>query len=296
VAGTTPANLSYSTDVPAGFVGESLNLNNPGNNPTTAAVLISNTAAQDAGYAPTFDDIIANKFTIAFWAKTTASYAQQWIPFITKRGEDTQGFQVRRHGGDAQETFTLRGTGLLGNNDDPRGSVDISTTINVWRHFAAVWDGYSGTRQVYVNGVLDPSINLTNDFGPFALARNHHLVIGSRENNQVTRTGVNPVFDGNMAFNGRLYDVRIYNYPLTSTQVQSLLTPAPAPALTVHAGSGGTIQISWPVSAIGYVLQSSSSVDVGWANSSLTVTTQGNQNVVTDTTGAGARFYRLYLP
>src|SRR5213076_1788720 len=107
-----------------------------------------------------------------------------------------------------------------------------------WRHIAAVYDGYNGTRKVYVNGVLDPSINLTNDFGPFTIAPNHHLVIGAAENNVVPRAGVVPGMDGNTGFCGRLYDMRVYNYPLSAAQVQSVLTPA---LLTIQTGAGGSI-------------------------------------------------------
>ncbi len=304
----TAANLSFVNDAPAGFSGEALNLNNAAN-ASSVAVLITNTCLNDTSYAPTFDDVIANNFTIAFWAKLNAAYAQNWVPWISKRGEDSYGFKVRRNGSANTEAFTLRGV-LAGNevtagytsggvayanHDDAGGSVTIST-VGVWHHYAAVFDGYSGNRKFYVDGVPDSAINTANDFGPFMLAANHHLVIGAAENNQVPNANYAAVLDSNTGFNGRLYDVRIYNYALAGTQVQSLLTPAPAPALTVQAGSGGTIKVTWPASATGYVLQSSSSASGGWANSSLTVTTEAGQNVVTDTAGGGAQFYRLYLP
>ncbi len=294
VIGSNLTNLTYSTDVPpGGFAGVSLELTNV-NSAGQAAVLVTNTAASDSAYAPTFDDLIVNKFTISFWAKLTVPYAQGWTPFITKRGEDNMGFQIRRHGGDPQESFTLRGTALLGGNDDAWGSVIITNT-GVWRHFAAVWDGYSGTRQMYVNGVLDPSINLTNDFGPFMMGKGHHLVIGARENNTVIGPGGVPGIDGNCGFNGRLYDVRVYNYPLTMMEVQGLLAPASGPQLSIVAASDGTLQIAWPASAVGYGLQSSSDVSAGWADAGLTVATQGNQNVATQAAGTAIKFYRLYL-
>ena len=287
----TAANLTYSPDVPAGFGGSSVNFNNAGNE-TTVAVLVTNTCRHDNGYAPTFDDAIAYKFSITFWAKMNAQYGHDWVPFITKRGEDNMSFQVRRAGNSSSETFTLRGTYLNQANDDPFGSANINVA-NQWHHIAAVWDGYSGTRQVYVDGVLDPSINLANDFGPFMMAENHHLVIGARENGQILGPGITEGLDGGEGFNGLLYDMRFYNYPLSTAEVQTVMTPVKISVLTPPSGE---MQLSWPVvSTIGYVLQTSSDL-VHWTTSPLTVSTAAGQNTVTDTTAGGMRFYRLFLP
>ena len=58
-----------------------------------------------------------------------------------------------------------------------------------WHLCAAIWDGYNGTRQFLVDGVLDPGMSETGDYATFALARNHHLVIGSEENTAVAAVG-----------------------------------------------------------------------------------------------------------
>jgi Concanavalin A-like lectin/glucanases superfamily len=277
--------------VPFGFGGRSVNLNNAAN-ASSVAVLITNTCTYDNGYAPTFDAGIANKFSITFWAKMSAAYAQNWVPFISKRGENNMGFKIRRNGSANTECFTLRGTYLSGATDDAGGSVNINTA-GVWRHFAAVWDGYSGTRQIYVGGVLDPSLNLTNDFGPFETATDHHLVIGSSENGTVLGPTVTEGLDANVGFNGLLYDVRFYNYPLSTTEIQTVMTPI---KISVLPAVPGTMHLSWPAaSTIGYVLQTSSDL-VTWSNSPLAVNSAGGLNTVTDTAGAGALFYRLYLP
>ena len=249
----TAANLSFVNDVPPGFAGASLNLNNAAN-ATTVAVLITNTCLNDFSYAPTFDDVIANNFTIAFWAKLNAAYSQNWVPWVSKRGEDSYGFKIRRNGSANAEAFTLRGvlagaeinTGYTSggvsyaNHDDAGGSVNINVA-SVWHHYAAVFDGYSGSRKFYVDGVLDTALTTTNDFWPFMLAANHHLVIGANENNQVPNASYGAAFDANAGFNGRLYDVRIYNYPLPATTVVGLLTPAPAPAITFQPENFGTV-------------------------------------------------------
>jgi hypothetical protein len=290
----TPANLSYSSDVPPGFSGQSVNLNN-GNNAANVAVLITNTCSSDNGYAPTFDDAIYKKFSITFWAKQSSVFGGGWVPWITKYGENTIGFKVRQNGGHNGEAFTLRGTYLedsAGTYDDAQGNLNINTA-NQWYHIAAVWDGYSGLRKIYVNGVLDTSIVFTNDFGPFVLGRNHHLVIGAYENPAVIGPTTPASLASGTGFNGLLYDVRFYNYPLSAAEVQTVMTPI---RISVLPAAAGAMHLSWPAaSTMGYVLQTSSDL-VNWTNSTLAVTTAGGQNTVTDTAGAGTLFYRLYLP
>jgi Concanavalin A-like lectin/glucanases superfamily len=287
----TPANLSYSTDVPPGFTGQSVNLNN-GNNAANVAVLITNTCSSDNLYAPTFDDAIYKKFSITFWAKQSSVFGGGWVPWITKYGENNIGFKIRQNGGHNGEAFTLRGTYLANTYDDAQGNNNINAA-NQWYHIAAVWDGYSGVRKMYVNGVLDTSIVITNDFGPFVLGRNHHLVIGAYENPAVIGPTTAASLASGTGYNGKLYDVRFYNYPLSPADVQTVMTPI---SISVLPAAPGVMHLSWPAaSTIGYVPQTSSDL-VNWTNSTLTVTTAGGQNTVTDTAGAGTLFYRLYLP
>ena len=65
------------------------------------------------------------------------------------------------------------------------------------------------------------------------------------------------------------------------------------PALKIQSWTGNQMRISWPSSAAGYALQRSTSVATGYANSGLTVTTEGGEYVAYDTVVVGARFYRL---
>ncbi len=196
-------NLGWSTDVPTGFTGDSLNLAAGG-----VGVRISNSTTSDANYQNTFDDQLVNGFTVAFWAK---GFPDVWSPFVAKDGE-SQGFQVRRFSTSGNETFTIRGTGS--GNADPSGSANIND--GHWHHFAAVYDGGAGTRQVYVDGVLDTAINLTGDGGPMANPSASPLGLGERYAN-----GGGP----GAFFSGMLYDVRIYSGALSSAAVAALLNP-----------------------------------------------------------------------
>ena len=155
--------------------------------------------------------MIARQFSVSFWAKGIPG---TWNPFISKRGEDTIGWQVRRGSG-ITEAFTIRGSSS--SNTDGVGSREIND--GVWHHFAAVWDGYTGTRKCYVDGNLDPSVDLINDFAPMMMAPNHHLMLGAREPAQVASVP-SPAIEG--GFSGSLYDVQMFNYPLSATAVKAL--------------------------------------------------------------------------
>jgi len=62
------------------------------------------------------------------------------------------------------------------------------------------------------------------------------------------------------------------------------------------ARQGGQVQISWPTSAAGYALQSSTQVVTGWANDPSPAVEQGGRWVVTVTPADAGRFYRLVKP
>ena len=277
VVGANPELLAYSADVPPGFQGQSLDLTANANG--SVGVIVANSAMTDAGYLPTFDEGISSTFSVALWAKGVPA---GWDGFINKRGEDGIGWQVRRSGGEF-EAFTIRGS--ASGNFDGVGSISI-TDGSQWHHFAAVWDGITGIRQCYVDGVLDPSVNLTGDYAPMSMAPNHHVGIGAREQ---AGTGSYESW-----FNGKLCDVRIYNYAITPAEIASISTLAVArPAVTIQAWTGNQWRISWPASFTGYSVEQASGVTSGWSASGLTVTVDGNQNVAYAPAGASAKFFRL---
>jgi hypothetical protein len=203
--GANAASLAYnSDDVPLSFGGSSLDLS-AGN----VGVQIANSSTEDGtSYANTFDDGIRSQFTIAFWAK---GFPGEWAPWVSKRGEDGIGWQVRRLGGDPYSTFTLRG---VFNEDGVGSTINVNDAAPTWHHFAGVWDQASGARSLYVDGVLSHVV--TNVPGQMMnLAAAKHLALGARQTNGAD-------FDG--FFRGKLYDVRIYNQVLFAEQVQTVMT------------------------------------------------------------------------
>jgi hypothetical protein len=198
--------LGYSSDVPPGFSGKSLDLR-AGN----VGVMISNSATTDGGtYANTFDDQIRGHLTLSFWAK---GFPGMWSPWVSKGGENGVGWQLRRVDNDPVAGFTIRGLG----NEDGRGSnIQVNQAPPVWHHFTGVWDETTGTRSLYVDGVLSHDINTLGQM--MNLAAGRHLALGARQ----TDVGG----DYGSYFSGLLYDVRIYKQKLFSNQVQAVSSPA----------------------------------------------------------------------
>jgi hypothetical protein len=291
---------------PAGFPGASLSLN------AAYSVVISNSDAAsdmlaggsggvptlDPGYQSTFDDVIANRFTIAFWENCPAAPSQgNWATFVSKGGDDNMGFQVRKNGSGNNNTddYNMHYSGSHVN--------DITTTpsqlfANTWTHVAIVHDGFAGYRAIYINGVLE--MEQTADFGPWSQAKNHHLIIGSEEQPSGASYVLYPDDEDNSYLKGSIYDFRVYNYALASSQISQLMTYA-SPTLSAKPVSGGKVQLSWSSLYPGYAVETNSvltSNGSGWAiNPNLTPPLTGalenGQFVVTDTLGAGPAYYRL---
>ena len=154
-------------------------------------------AGSHADYHP------AGGFAVTAWIKMT-SWGGSWGNAIAgTRGESGLGWQFRRHSGNQNLTFTVRGTPGA---DDPRGT--IVPQLNEWYHVAAVFDPDGGTRSVYINGILDVQIA---DSGTVA-ASDHNLYVGARANG------------GNSGpeafFNGAIDDLRIHAGPLTHQEIR----------------------------------------------------------------------------
>jgi hypothetical protein len=78
--------------------------------------------------------------------------------------------------------------------------------------------------------------------------------------------------------------------------VAAVQTPG-APLLTIRHTATNTVVVSWPSTAIGFVLQQSASLNsAGWDPSHDTVRDDGGQRFIIATPPAGNRFYRLRRP
>jgi hypothetical protein len=260
--------LAYSTEVPPGFSGQSLDLT-AGN----VGVMIANSANTDPGYLPTFDTTIATNFSVAFWAKGMPG---EWAPWVAKRGESGIGWQLRRMGNDPISGLTIRGV----DNEDGWGS-GINVNDGNWHHYVGIWDQPNGRRLLYVDGVFSHAV-YNNPAQTAALAPAKSLAIGARAAGDAG-------FEGYFA--GLIYDVRIYDNGLSPARIAALQLPEPA--LTIQPWTGNQVRISWPIGATGYALEKTGALPGGWGDAGLTVTTEGNESVAYAPAATGTQFFRL---
>ena len=186
-------------------------------NASSTGIAISNSSNLDPGYVNDFDDPINGAFTVMCWAK---GFPGNWNPWVSKYGESGTGWQLREDGstGSTYAAFTVRGAGgtvdlganVYGNTED-MATRSIASNDGLWHHYAGVFDTGTGQRSLYVDGVL--AAHATGQV-PYVLGVPEHLCIGARDASPGNTFGNYSTFE--------LYDVRIYNYPLSSNQVISI--------------------------------------------------------------------------
>jgi len=226
-------------DAPPGHSGASLIT--PGVN-GAYGIAISNTVSTDANYQQTFDLTLSKKMTIAFWAKYTTPVGGS--PFVAKNGVSV-GWQFQSDTTTTNPEFTLKGT----------STANLQSTSNVtdgnWHHYAGTWDGTTGIRSVYIDGVLTSS--LANDTGTMTTAGSYRLVLAGID---TAGTG-----DANILgpfFSGQLFDVRVYNYALSLAQVQALAGVTPSVSTNAYLSSltvspAGTLSPTFASNVLSYV-------------------------------------------
>jgi hypothetical protein len=134
------------------------------------------------------------------------------------------------------------------------------------------------------NGSGDISVTPTDSGDP--------LLIGTR-GDQFTR------------MMGDIAEIVIYNRGLTEEERNQIhdylrkkygLGGSAGPRLAIVAGDNNTIVISWPSSAVGFVLESSAVVDSGYVAVVQPVVPNGNDNTVTVPITGAAQYFRLNNP
>jgi hypothetical protein len=82
----------------------------------------------------------------------------------------------------------------------------VTVQLNSWVHVAGVYDATAQTMDIYINGQLRNGVQ-SNPIPASLNTTNNQVRIGSRQST-------------NQFFNGKLDDVRVYNYPLTTQQIR----------------------------------------------------------------------------
>jgi len=163
---------------------------------------------------------IREEITVACWIRSS-DFVGNWRSFVSKRGEG-RGWQLRRHKGNNQGCFTVRGTS--GDGNGPRGSTNLRD--GQWHHVAGTFSSSAGVRVLYVDGQVDDAARRAGIADAGLIAAPHSdgrdkVVIGGRNkdnNNNQFENFVTADID----------DVWIFNRALKPTGIQHIMNIAQA--------------------------------------------------------------------
>jgi hypothetical protein len=176
-----------------------------------ALVFDGNDDCVDLGNKPEFNP--AGSFSVSIWAKINTWSTNWGHVMIGNRGEGTVGWQIRRYS-NSSLCFTTRGVGT--NQDDTNSNA--TPGLNVWTNITCVYDSEAHTKSIYIDGVLDKTVNLTGTTYVVA-ATTHNTYIGARADS------ANTAKEG--FFTGSLDQILIYNRALSAGEAAFLADPTP---------------------------------------------------------------------
>jgi len=172
---------------------------------------------------------------------------------------------------------------VIRNDVNAFGQVATATPITraQWYHIVGVFA--DGALSIYLNGELGGVQTIGGVLQDLGLNDPDRVLIGA------TRSGV-------FGWRGLLDEVAIYNRALTPQQIRlhfKNALPKEAPTLVAEKA----MQLSWPVAAIGYVLQVTDNLEnPNWANADVTPVSEDNSYKVTVVADDMRKFYRLHKP
>ncbi|NLW91055.1 MAG: LamG domain-containing protein, partial [Syntrophomonadaceae bacterium] len=177
-----------------------------------ALVFDGNNDCVDLGKLEAFN--FEGSFSISLWAKMDAWSTNWGNVMISNRGETTGGgWQIRRYTNN-NICFTTRGV----SNDDV--NTNFHAAIREWTNITCVYDADAHTKSIYINGVLDRTVNLTGTVTKVT-ATTTKTYIGTRSNSG--NTGV----DAGNYFRGTLDQILIYTRALSAGEAAFLGDPTP---------------------------------------------------------------------
>lgn len=203
------------------------------NGPTWSAGKYGNAlsfdGSNDAGVAssanPTLN-LVGRSFTLSAWVNARSNSSWQMIvnkPFGS--GHSAPYFDWSMH----RETSTGRLVAFLGCEGVQRTS-NAAIPLNTWTHVAVTYDGAS--LRHYINGALDRTTSVTCSI--------------SNTNSRPIRIGANGA--GAEVMNGLIDDVRIYNRPLSGTEIQADMGSALGGGGSAPDASAPTVSVTAPAS------------------------------------------------
>jgi hypothetical protein len=206
------------------------------------------------------------------------------------QGEDQQGtgdtyFFISPRGGNNVARFAV--TLTSGGAGEESLDAPVSFVVGQETHIAVTYNSTAQTARMFINGKrvgwrsVDIALSDLNDI-----------------NNWLGRSQWNDPF-----LNGVFDEFRIYSGTLSDAEVAADYAAGPdllgsevqqVSLTTARSGNGFTL--SWPASATGFVLESSSALgpQAAWASATEQVTVQGTDNTAVIQPGAASKFYRLH--
>jgi hypothetical protein len=232
---------ALTNDVPPGRTGYSF-----WTYTNVCGLAISNSSTLDAKYTSTFDTI-TNAFTVTLWSR---GFPGQWNSFLSKFGETENGWQLRDIGSQGyggifptsygSPDFTVRdnnaGALLLGVSAGDDMGVTNRISDGNWHFYAGAFNAFTGIRSLYVDGLL---VGQETNNNPCIPALPEHVVIAGKDSSPGNSFGSFSALE--------VYDVRIYNYSLTTSEladVQSGLQDTPTLTSQLNA-SLNQLVLTW---------------------------------------------------
>ncbi len=188
-------------------------------------------------------------------------------------------------GPDAAKKFITTWFRLKFRVEDPKAM--IAATVGLVRDDGAV---------VYLNGKELLRSNLpTGTIGAATLAS---TTVGGTDESTIFETDIDP----NLLVAGdNVFAVEVHQSAVDSSdlkfglRLQALLNPITKPVVSLGA-TGGSVKVSWPLAAVGFVVEESDSPTGPWTPSDVSVQSTGGLNVFSSTPTDAPRFYRLAKP
>jgi hypothetical protein len=149
---------------------------------------------------------LTGSMTLSAWINASA-FPVDDAAIISKRQSDNAGYQLDATIDRGPRTVGLKISDAAGNTVARYGATTL--VANTWYHVAGVYDATNRTMHVYVNGKLDNGA-LVGTIPAAQPSSTQNVHIGQR-----------PGAPGTYNFAGVLDDVRIYNGPLSQTEIQA---------------------------------------------------------------------------
>ena len=154
---------------------------------------------------------LTGSMTVSAWINSSAFPADD-APIVSKRG--SVGFQLDTTLDGAARTIGFKLTNSAGADMIRYGATTLQP--NTWYHVAGVYDAAAATMNVYVDGRLDNGAQV-GTVSSVQQDSPENVVIGRRAN-------------GGYQFGGRIDEVRLYDRPLSLTEIQADMAKGMGPA------------------------------------------------------------------